>query len=108
MITNHSPPPPGIWLRPIGRGRWYAYCLRVVRVFPPDSRDSLECVQCERWGLDRAAQIPVRDAHADHSWHRGLRKVLPGVWRAPIWYQTGPLYYRAMTTGPRGQIDLFA
>ena len=108
MTTTHTTPPPGAWLRPIGRGRWYGYCLRVVQTFPPDSLDPLECVQFERWGLDMDTKTPVRDAHANHSWYRGLRQVLPGVWRDTTAPQTGPLYYRAMPTGPRGQIDLFA
>lgn len=108
MTTTHKPPPQGAWLRPIGIGHWYGYCLRVVQAYPPDSRDDLESVQCERWGLDETAQAPVRDEHANISWHRGLRQVLPSVWRDTTRPQTGPLYYRAMPTGPRGQIDLFA
>lgn len=108
MTTAHSPPPPGAWLRPIGLGRWYAYCLRVVQVLPPDVHDPLECVEFERWGLDMDAHMPVRDEHAGHSWYRGLRQVLPGVWRDTNHCSYGPLYYRAMPTMPRGQIDLFA
>ena len=108
MTTTHKPPPQGAWLRPIGLGHWYGYCLRVVQAYPPDSRDDLESVQCERWGLDETAQAPVRDEHANRSWHRGLRRVLPGVWRDTTGAQTGPLYYREVVNGPRGQIDLFA
>ncbi len=106
MTTSHCPPTPGIWLRPVGR--WYGYCLRVVRVYSPDTQDHLESVEFERWGLDTATQAPVRDEHANHLWCSGLLQVLPGVWRNTCGRHYEPLYYRAMDTCPYGQKELFA
>ncbi len=107
-MTHHHPPPAGAWLRPIGQ--WYGYCLRVLNVFPPSEGEYLETIEFERWGLDRARCMPVRDEHANHSWHHDLRQVLPGVWRevhGDSW-PLGPRYYRLMDSAPAGQMEIFA
>lgn len=100
-------PPIGAFMRPVGRG--YAYCLRVVKVFPPDADDPRPVIEVERWGM--ANDRPVRDGHHDHGWLRNLVPALPGVWRdqwpfdTPRW-TCCPLYYRLMDTGPNGQMEL--
>lgn len=106
----HDQPPDGAWLRPVGR--MYGYCLRAVRSWPATDDDG-PCTEFERWGLDRQAMRPVRDREAGHCWISCLRQVLPGVWRDtcdfggnPRW-ECCPLYYRLMTIGPAGQMEMF-
>jgi hypothetical protein len=87
----------------------YGYCLRVIEVYPPDDDDRREGLKLERWG--QAGGQPIKDGHQNHSWMRGLRRVLPGVWKDQWEFDTPrwgccPLYYRLMTTGPRGQMEL--
>lgn len=113
MPIAHSPPPVGSFLRPVGKE--YAYFMRVLRVYPATKNDG-ECIEYERWGVDDGA--PVRDGQQNKGWVRGLRQVLPGIWRDtcdfggnPRW-SCCPLYYRlAVHHAPapvlRGQISLF-
>ena len=106
--VQHATPPPGAWLRPIGR--LYGYCLKVLCAHPSDSaRSSLAVLECERWGRDDSG-LPLRDGHQHITWERGLQQVLPGVWRDTSSARWGsPRYYRLMPPAmPRGQIDLFA
>lgn len=106
-MTTHEPPPIGAFLRPVGKG--YAYCLRVVRTFPPTQEDPREGAEFERWGMKN--QTPVKDGHQDHCWLTGITRVLPGVWKdewphnTPRW-TCCPIYYRLMNTGPKGQMEL--
>ena len=106
-MTTHQPPPIGAYLRPAGKA--YAYCLRVLEVYPPDQDDPREGLKLERWGL--AGGVPVKDGHQSNSWLRGLRRVAPGVWKdqwefdTPRW-SCCPLYYRLMNTQPKGQLTL--
>ena len=100
-------PKVGAFVRPVGIG--YGYCLRVVKVFPPDEHDARTVIKFERWGLKDGA--PVRDGYQKHIWQSDLVPALPGVWRDEWPHQTPrwtccPLYYRLMDTGPNGQMEL--
>lgn len=87
----------------------YGYCLRVVKVFPPEKHDGRTCIEFERWGQKDG--VPVRDGHHNHNWQSDWVPALPGVWRdqwphsTPRW-ACCPLYYRLMDTGPKGQMEL--
>lgn len=106
-MTTHQPPELGTFLRPVGMG--YGYCYQLVKVHPPSEDDPRECFEVKRWGMQDG--LPVYDGHDEHHWLKGLRRVLPGVWKdewefdTPRW-RCCPLYYRDMDTGPAGQMSL--
>lgn len=102
-------PPIGAFLRPVGRS--YAYCLRVVKVHPPDEYDEETCVEFERWGMENGT--PIKDGYQNHVWLSNLVPALPGVWREqcpyypqPRHWAHSPLYYRQMDIGPSSQMEL--
>lgn len=113
MPTTHSPPPVGAFLKPVGKD--YSYFVRVLCVYP-ETETNAECIEYERWGVDK--DTPVRDGKQNKGWVKGLRQVLPGIWRDtydfggnPRW-RVCPLYYRLVTTPAqqkeqRGQFLLF-
>lgn len=106
-MAPEQAPPIGAFVRPVGLG--YAYCLRVMKVWPPHKQDSRTVIEFERWGLENG--IPVRDGHQNRCWESDLVPAIPGVWRDQWPYDTPrwgccPLYYRLMDTGPKGQMEL--
>lgn len=108
-MTPEQMPPVGAFLRPVGRG--YAYCMRVVKVWPTSKDSPRITIEYERWGLEN--ETPVRDGHQNYGWNSDLVPALPGVWRDEWPHQTPrwsccPLYYRLMDTGPKGQMELLA
>ena len=107
-MTQHQPPTLGAFIRPVGMG--HGYCYQVLQVHGPSKEDPREVVECKRWGIKDGQ--PFSDGYHDSSWLKGLRQVLPGVWKDEWEFSTPrwgccPLYYRLMTAGPTGQIQLF-
>jgi hypothetical protein len=106
-MTAHSAPELGSFLRPVGKG--FAYCLELVGIYPPSKDEPRMTFEFKRWGMKDGR--PFYDGHRDHSWLKGLRQVLPGVWKdewefdSPRWCCC-PLYYRSIDTGPNGQMQL--
>lgn len=104
----------GTYLRPVGRQ--FAYCLRVLRHFPPSAaRSDHWRIEGERWGMDRDQHRPINDGHINPGHYIDLGPTaIPGVWRDPWDYggyarwQCCPLYYRAIDCNAAGQKDLFA
>lgn len=108
-MTSHQPPPIGAFLRPVGKS--FAYCVRVLQVYPAEPGDD-ECVEYERWGMDGNRQ-PVDDGHHGKGWVRNLVQVLPGVWKdfstfnGFTRWDCCPLYYRLIDHDQDGQKALF-
>lgn len=89
-MTEHFPPPTGAFLRPVGH---YAYSYKVLSVHAPSKDDPQEVVVFERWGLKDG--IPIDDGHVKGGFSiRGLRRVLPDVWKDAPAFCGAPLYYR--------------
>ncbi len=91
--------PIGAFIRPVGP---YSYCMKLVRVVE------------DQWQLMRYGMTDgeaVKDGHQSMFYLRGLRNVLPGVWKDENdcfhGYRVGPLYYRLMRQAGLGQMNLF-